>query len=659
MRTGGRAMRRWVKWCGLALVMTLLAAAAGVAIATVATKLPGSELTTAGYRQSTSLYVKMRDGIEIAVTVLLPPDLKAGERVPVLMRTTRYWRGSQIGWGLRLLVALHFMNPSDLVDRETAYFNERRFAVIIVDARGSGASGGRRAVEFSPAEIADMGEVAAWAALQPWSNGRVGTFGVSYDGNTAELAAAVHQPAIRAAMPLYDDFDTQALIQPGGVALRGFIEQWSQLVAALDRDDVCGSDAVKGWDCWKDRQMTPGVLRVDADRNGKRLAQLVRGHYNINVAEAVSKAEFRDDVVATTEGAIRFADISPYGLRQQIEASHVPMMLWCGWLDADPCQGALIRYRTFSNPQQVVIGPLSHGGDFDVDPFAEKHLPPVPTREEQFKIEADFFEQTLRDQKPAKVESFIHYYTMGEGTWHTTKVWPPEGLAHERLYFGEGSTLTSNAPVTRDGADSYRVDFTTSSGTQTRWHTSLGGGDVVYPDRAAEDKKLLTYTSALLDADVEITGSPVLTLEMASTTSDGAIHAYLEDVAPTGRVTYLDEGIFRVIHRKEVDPRSLPYEPLGPAHSFLRADAEPMKPGEVATIRFSLFPTSVLLRKGHSIRIALAGADASLFQRYPATGTPTWSVYRERGRSSFLELPVKNPVPVHARLGPGLTAPRS
>jgi hypothetical protein len=129
---------------------------------------------------------------------------------------------------------------------------------------------------------------------------------------------------------------------------------------------------------------------------------------------------------------------------------------------------------------------------------------------------------------------------------------------------------------------------------------------------------------------------------MASTTTDDAIHAYLEAMAPSGHVIYLDEGISRVIHRKEVDPRGLPYEPLGPAHSFLRADAEPMKPGEVATIRFSLLPTSVLLRKGHSIRIALAGADANLFQRYPTTDTPTWTVYREAERSSFLELPVKN-----------------
>jgi hypothetical protein len=62
-------MRRWLKWAGLMLVAALLAAAGGSAVATSATKLFGSELTTAGYRQSTSLYVTMRDGVEIAVTI--------------------------------------------------------------------------------------------------------------------------------------------------------------------------------------------------------------------------------------------------------------------------------------------------------------------------------------------------------------------------------------------------------------------------------------------------------------------------------------------------------------------------------------------------------------------------------------------------------------
>lgn len=633
-------MGRWLKRVGASFLALLFLALTGIVVATARTKVPGEETTPAGYRQSTSVYVKMRDGVEIAVTVMLPPDLQRGQCVPVLMNTTRYWRGPQVGWGLRLMVALRQINSSDLVDPQRAYFNRRGFAVILVDARGSGASGGRREMEYSPAEVADLGEVAAWAARQPWSNGRLGTFGVSYDGNDAELAAVPNQPAIRTVMPLYDDLDTQALIQPGGVALSGFLKPWSDLVAALDRNDVCAADQVTGWNCWKDRIMTPGVRRVDDDPHGTHLAQLVKEHHNVDVAETVGKAEFRDDALDTEPGPIRFADISPYGLRRQIEASGVPMMVWCGWLDADPCEGALIRYRTFSNPQVVIIGPLSHGGSFNVDPFAADHLPPTPPRDEQFKMEADFFARLLQAEPAAKIESSIQYYTMGEGAWHTTKVWPPEGLLSERLYFAGGNSLASAAPTAKPGSDSYTVDFAASSGTRTRWHTQLGGGDVVYPDRYAEDKKLLVYTSAPLERDLELTGSPVLTIVMASSTTDSAIHAYLEDVAPAGRVTYVDEGVFRLINRKEVDPKTLPYAPLGPAHSFLRADAEPMKPGQPATIRISLFPTSVLLRKGHSIRIALAGADASLFQRYPAEGTPQWTVYHESGRASFVELPI-------------------
>jgi uncharacterized protein len=631
-------MRRWITRIGAGILSLGLVASVVLAILTARTKLPGEAMTPAGIRQSTSQYVKMRDGVEIAVTLALPPDLKVGERVPVLMRTTRYWRAPQIGWILRMLVALHQANyPLELEDRQAAYFHQRDFAVLVVDARGSGASGGSRAMEWSPAEVADMGEVAAWAAKQPWSNGRVGTFGISYDGNAAELAAVSNQPAIRAVMPLYDNFDVLWAIQAGGVSLSRQIQEWSDVVAAMDRNDVCGAAEDKGWNCWRDRLVTPGVGPVDADPHGRHLGELVSQHHNVNVAEAVSKVEFRDDRV----GSFKLEDISPSGLRAQIEALRVPIMVWSGWLDGGGGEHALTRYRNFSNPQVVVIGPLSHGGGFNVDPFAPNHTPPIPSTEEQFKMEADFFDRVLRNDAPPVIESSIQYYTMGEGQWHTTKIWPPAGLSEERLYFGDHNALNAEAPSAANASDSYAVDFTTSTGNQNIWATGLGGGDVVYPDRAAEDKKLLLYTSAPLETDLEITGTPVLTIEMSSTTSDGALHAYLEDVSSEGRVTYVDEGILRIIDRKEVDPKSLPYEPLGPAHSFLRKDAEPLTPGEPARIRFSFFPTSLVLREGHRIRIALAGADASVFQRYPASGTPTWTVYREAARASFVDLPVR------------------
>jgi uncharacterized protein len=241
----------------------------------------------------------------------------------------------------------------------------------------------------------------------------------------------------------------------------------------------------------------------------------------------------------------------------------------------------------------------------------------------RWKMQADFFDHVLRSNPPEKIESSIHYYTMGQEEWHTTKTWPPAGVSIERLYLSEHHTLDLSAPSAAVASDSYTVDFTATTGKRTRWDTGIGGGDVVYPHRADADKKLLVYTSAPLEADTEITGTPILTVAMSSTASDGALHAYLEDVSPEGRVTYVDEGMLRVMDRKEVDPKTLPYVPLGPAHSFLRKDAEPLIPGEPATTRFSLFATSIVLRKGHRIQVVFAGADAGHFRRYPSEGTPT------------------------------------
>ena len=629
---------------GLALV---LAAAAAFVILVNNTRLPGEGTTPAGITQSTAQYVIMQDRTPIAVTIWLPPNLEPEQKVPVLMRTTRYWRSLQTGWGTRALVALHQADTMNLVDTQRAYFNSRGFVVLLVDARGSGASGGNRPVEYAPKEIADMGEVAGWAAKQPWSNGHVGTFGVSYDGNMAELAAVPNEPSVRAVMPLYDDFDTQALIEPGGVFLPGFLAPWGTLVAAMDRDDICGFDNLTGAHCWKTKLATPGVQPADDDKHGVRLAALVLAHHNQDVMQSMGRIEFRDDSAVTAAGKLSVALLSPYGYRKRIESSRVPMMVWCGWLDANPCDGALSRYKLFSNPQIVVIGAHSHGGNYLVDPFATAHEPPAPTREEQFRMQADFFANALADT-PQPVTSSIHYYTMGTGAWHDTDVWPPVGMARERLYLSDNHSLSARAPTADSGSDHYRIDYSATTGQHTRWHTQLGGDDVIYPDRAAEDNKLLTYTSAPLDADLEVTGTPVLSLSLASTTSDGAIHAYLEDVAPGGRVTYVDEGIFRVVNRKETNPQTLPFPPLGPAHSYLRSDAEPLVPGQPATVRFSFIVTSVVLRKGHSIRLALAGADSGLFQRYPATGNPTWTVYRSKKLASYFELPVRKAGPTNA-----------
>jgi hypothetical protein len=253
---------------------------------------------------------------------------------------------------------------------------------------------------------------------------------------------------------------------------------------------------------------------------------------------------------------------------------------------------------------------------------------------------ADFFDRVLRPEVTQSIDSGIRYYTMGEHQWHETKVWPPLGFeSRSRLYFAANHSLGSTPPVAALASDSYSVDFTATTGTDSRWFADLDH-DILYPNRSAEDVKLLVYTGAPLATDVEISGSPSVTLGVASTAADGAFFAYLEDVAPDGRVTLLDDGELRAVCRRLADSHKLPYVPLGPIASSSRDEAQPLVPGMPVELKFSMWPISVVLRKGHRIRIALAGADAG-FRRFPPVGDVTWTVYRKARLASYLELPMR------------------
>jgi predicted acyl esterase len=109
-------------------------------------------------------------------------------------------------------------------------------------------------------------------------------------------------------------------------------------------------------------------------------------------------------------------------------------------------------------------------------------------------------------------------------------------------------------------------------------------------------------------------------------------------------VTYLTEGQLRAIHRrvsKEPNPMKLPV----PYHTFLKKDAMPLVPGEIAELKFALQPISVLVKKGHRLRVAIAGHDEETFIRIPTEGTPTIAVQRNRRGLSSIELPIIKSVP--------------
>ena len=139
--------KRWPKRVVIGFVGLAALTASVLIILATTTRLPGEEKTPAGIRRDTALYIKMRDGVQIAADVWLPQDYQAGQRLPVLLRTTRYERDGQFGWAFRLAVAFKQTDPHD---QQTDYLNERRFVVVVADTRGSGASSGHRETEFSP-----------------------------------------------------------------------------------------------------------------------------------------------------------------------------------------------------------------------------------------------------------------------------------------------------------------------------------------------------------------------------------------------------------------------------------------------------------------------------------------------------------------------------
>jgi putative CocE/NonD family hydrolase len=558
-----------------------------------------------------SLYVPMRDGVRIALDVVLPGGLDQGQRVPTILTMTRYWRSWE-GDG-----------PNDL----QRFLTGHGYAVVWGDSRGTGASFGVWPHHRSRDETLDFSEVMDWIVAQPWSDGTVGGWGNSYTANTNDWFAERNHPAFKAGISRFPDYDPYTdLYFPGGVPNAYMGSNWGLRVKDMDLNTPRsrgGGPAV-------------GVKPVDDDVDGSLLAEAVSARRSVpSVWESFRVLTYKDEDMPLWDGR----SMDWWGIHSHAEAvqrSASAIYSWASWIDAGTAQGVLHRFMTLSNPQRAVIAAWSHGARQDASPYHADDHPLDPPTEAQRLEDLCFYEDYVRgDGGPAHQ---LVYKTMGEERWKTTSRWPLPETRPTRWYFREGGLLASTPPTTA-GADEYRVDFSHTTGTRNRWATNNGAGDVVYGDRAEADRKLLSYTSAPLDEDLEVTGHIVATLHLRSTLEDGAVFVYLEDMTPEGRVVYVAEGQLRLLHGA-VSQRTPPYRTVGPYHSYATADGAPMVPGETTEVSFALLPTSVLFRRGHRIRISIGGADADTFARIPAEGTPVWSIERSPGHASHVELPV-------------------
>ena len=572
-----------------------------------------------------SRYLTMRDGVKIAVDLYLPKDL-SGARIPTILRQTRYYRSFNLRWPVNVF----YTAPT----RGVARFVRNGYAFVAIDVRGSGASFGHRDQEWSPDEVRDGAEVVDWIIRQPWSNGRVGATGVSYEGTSSELLLVNQHPAVKAVAPRFNAFDLYGeMIMPGGI-YQNLNDTWGPYVYALD-NNTFGRQFLSFWP----RLVFKGVNPVPEDRDGVLLQAAIREHgRNVNVLEDLQFLIYRDDFDPRT-GV--FADSSsPFTFVQKIQASGTPIYSYSGWYDAAGALAAIKRFQTVRTPgSRLILGPWIHGGNANQSPFSAKH--------ELFDQTGEllrFFDFYLKDKSTGiERQKPVRYFTMGEEKWKSADTWPPPHTHAVSWYCAGGNVLSPDAPREAESFDTYQVDYTAGTGNHTRWNSLvlIDATNIDYSSRTEQDRKLLVYTTPALGRDVEITGSPEIRLFVGSTATDGTFFVYLEDIDSSGKATYITEGMLRALHRRiSNEPR--PFNAPGPYHSFKSTDAALLHSDRIAEISFDLLPISYLVRRGHSIRIAIAGADKDHFRSVPDK-PPTIRLYRDKSHASGITLPVIEP----------------
>src|SRR5215472_7129427 len=176
--------------------------------------------------------VPMRDGVVLRADILRP---KTEGRVPVLVYRTPYGKENAL--------------------KEYTTFRhavERGYAVVVQDVRGRYASDG----EFRPYqnEGRDGYDTIEWAAKQPWSNGKVGTFGLSYPGAVQWLAAVENPPHLVAMVPAMTFSTPQNFFYAGGTWDMSWMEWiWDNIAFdARVKKKLPGpktyAESIKAWD---------------------------------------------------------------------------------------------------------------------------------------------------------------------------------------------------------------------------------------------------------------------------------------------------------------------------------------------------------------------------------------------------------------------------
>jgi predicted acyl esterase len=442
-------------------------------------------------------WIPMKDGVRLAATLYMPDGAKVDEKFPALLEYLPYRKDDGTAAG-------------DYPKH--AYFARRGYVSVRVDIRGFGASEGVPPErEYSEQEQVDGEQVIAWLARQPWCNGNVGMFGISWGGFTAMQMAMRHPPALKAILAAH-------------------------ATAELFHDDVHYID---------------GMAHVDEFELNMDMAQGWLGAPDYSLDEKILGPRFETPPWSLLY--LRHQHDGPFWRDRVRLLSEIttPTFLIGGMQDGyrDNVPDMLMKSKA---PIRAIVGPWNHSFPNDAD-FG----PRVEWRDRAVR----WFDYWLKGRDtgvrndPRLVIYMQHWHPPDPrlqsvpGEWRREDVWPPKDATNTALFLQGNHSLERTAGT----HVAHQLKYVPTVGVEA----GFWWGELLSDPRPV-DAFSLVYDSEPLESEQGILGRPHALLRASASAPLANWFARLSDVAPDGTVTQITGAGLNGAQRESMtNPRDL------------------------------------------------------------------------------------------------------
>lgn len=521
------------------------------------------------YVVDTNVLVRTPDGASVCVMIVRP---RRAPRLPALLNFTIYAD-----------------TKVKLIDARRAASNG--YAGVIAYTRGKGCSPDAP-VPYEH-DGADAAAVIDWISQQPWSDGRVGMYGGSYEGFT-QWAAAKHRPralkTIIPSVPVGPGID----VPMDGNLFVNFVYPWpfyTTNVKALD--DATYNDFAR-WNRLNREWYVSG-----------------RAYRSLDSIDGTPNPVFDRWIAHPTYDAY-WQGMIPYGA--EFAGITIPVLETAGYYYGGP--GAAVYYftqHTHHNPsanQYLVIGPYDHFqgqrgvvnalGDtsyqlagYSLDPVALVDLQP---------LRYQWFDYIFKGApKPALLADRVNYQVMGANVWRHAPSIPAMATRRARYYLTaerSGSAYRlSETPSQGDSAIRESIDLANRADIDRM----VPGGGVL--DTVIDTVDALQFVSAPLRERTEVSGLFSGQLDVSINKQDFDLSVALYELTAKGEYVLLSSYLTRASHVGDLVQRHL------------------LTPGKRERLNFtSVRLASRRLEAGSRLVVLLGPIKAPVFQINYGTG---------------------------------------